>query len=341
MGLNKIRIFFLSLLAFLCLGFYYSEDLAYGLLQARGQLMVLGDAREVSELLEDPKISLDMKKGLRQVGEIKGFANDKLRMEAEGLYETMYDQNGKDILWNLSACKPFDIEEKVWTFPIVGEVSYKGFFDLAKARLEEAQLKEQGYDARIRPVSAWSTLGWFDDPILSKTLDRDPGSFAELLIHEITHTHIFYRDSIRFNENLASFIGEQGAILFLKDKYGSESQELMSYLAKQGDDRLFTNHCLNGLAGLKLLYNGFDDEMSVDYKSLEKSAYMKAWVGELHAIEFSDSLRYKEAFKDDLPNNAFFMAFARYDSKKSLFADQLKMEFSGDLRQFIDAHRDD
>ena len=195
------------------------ELVLYGMNQAQGQLKVILNARDINEVLEDENIDQQLKIKIILMQEIREFAIDSLGLNDSNNYTSLYDQKGEDILWNLSASEPFELKSHRWYFPILGSFSYKGFFDLEKAKQEREELKNAGLDTRIRSVSAWSTLGWFDDPILSKMLKRDEGYLADLVIHELTHSTIFVRDSITLNENLASFIGEQGARRFLKSKY--------------------------------------------------------------------------------------------------------------------------
>lgn len=308
--------------------------LSYLLMQGRGQLEVLWSAESVDDFLENSDNN-KLKSKLKLVEEVKAFAKTELGLESEGLYTSVYDQKGQDILWNLTACEPFALQSLEWTFPIVGTVSYKGFFDLEKVKYEEKLLKEMGYDTRIRPVNAWSTLGWFPDPILSNNLERSEGRLAELFIHEITHANIFLKDSLTFNENLASFIGEQGAILFVTKKYGQDSDSLSYYKELEHDGQKFVKHCLNGVGNLNELYAKFNDEMSSQEKEQKKQAYMAKWVAELDTIAFNNPKIYSGRFNDKLPNNAFFMAFDRYDSKKESFDMQLQDEFDDDLKAFI------
>ncbi|WP_456458502.1 aminopeptidase [Reichenbachiella sp.] len=308
--------------------------ISYLLMQGGGQLEVLWNAIPVDDFIKDSD-NQKLRSRLLIVEEVKTFAKEELGLESEGLYTTIYDQKGEDILWNLTACEPFALQSVEWSFPIVGTVSYKGFFDLEKAKSEEEKLKSKGYDTRIRPVNAWSTLGWFNDPILSNNLKRSEGRLAELFIHEITHANIFLKDSLTFNENLASFIGEQGAMLFLTKKYGQQSGLLDDYKKSEFDTQVFVKHCLKAVSELNKLYSEFANEMTAAEKNLAKESYMKKWVAELDSIPFNNSKTYSGRFTDHLPNNAFFMAFERYDSKKESFDLQLQNEFAGDLKAFI------
>lgn len=330
---------YLFLTALVLLLIIKRDLLSYLLMQGSGQFEVLWNAQKLEDFLEEESVEEELKSKIKLVEEVKLFAKNHLGLESEGLYTTIYDQKGDDILWNLTACEPYALESVEWVFPIVGCVSYKGFFDLERAKQEEKELLKKGLDTRIRPVNAWSTLGWFSDPILSKNLKRSEGGIAELFIHEITHANIFLKDSLTFNENLASFIGEQGAVLFLKEKYGAESKQTIEYTRSEQDAQTFINHCLKGVSELDSVYHTFKDQMLTSEKEEIKQAYMKSWVDRLDAIPFYDQLSYHGRFEEKLPNNAFFMAFDRYDSKKQAFAYQLQNKFQNDLKAFIDFYK--
>jgi len=329
--------------AIIILGFMlvYQQMIGYLLMQAGGQLEVLWSARPVDEILRDTETDEETKEKIELIRDIQRFAQDSLGMDSDGKYQTIYDQKGKDILWNLTACAPFRFQSKEWYFPIVGSVSYKGFFDLEKAKSEKIMLDDQGFDTRIRSVNAWSTLGWFDDPILSNTLSRAPGSLSELFIHEITHGHIFFRDSLVFNENIASFIGEQGARLFLISKFGKQSQAYTEYVNSEADYALFTQHVLEAKEQLEECYDGFDDTDTDQTKFLRKYQLIQKFVDEMDTLSFRNTNRFRDAFKDELPNNAFFMAFDRYSSLKSEMKQDFDANFNGNLRLFIKYYHQD
>ncbi|MEO9853773.1 MAG: aminopeptidase [Reichenbachiella sp.] len=333
------KTFAAGLIVLLFIGLIKHDLISYLLMQARGQLNVLWNARTIDAVLTDETVDAELKTKIEFVREVKLFAEKELGLKSDGLYTTIYDQNGKDILWNLSASKPYVLESVEWYFPIVGSVSYKGFFDLERAKSEEQLLKKEGYDTRIRPVNAWSTLGWFSDPILSKNLERSKGSIAELFIHEITHANIFIKDSLTFNENLASFIGEQGAKLFMANKHGIENMVYSKYIESEFDVQKFIKHCLLGVKELDSLYSGFSSEMLNTEKNQAKKTYLKDWVQRLDSISFSDDSIYHGRFQKKLPNNAFFMTFERYDSKKEDFKFQLESQFRGDLKKFIEFYK--
>lgn len=286
----------------------------YGVDQAKGQMKVILEAKPVEEFLADPAFPDSLKEKLRLVQEVRGFAMNELGLSQSDNYTTLYDQHGETILWNVSACEPYELKAYSWYFPFLGSMPYKGFFDLAKAKTEADQLKAEGYDVRIRTVSGWSTLGILKDPILSNMLERSDGALAEVIIHELTHATIFVKDEIDFNENLASFIGERGAELFLSRRYGDRSSQLISYKNSLTDQRKLTAHILAGGQHLDSIYTAMNNH-SADFKDSVKHQAMRKIASQMDTVSFFNS-KYRKIFDEKLPNNAYFMAFKRYHSQE-------------------------
>lgn len=307
---------------------------AYGYRQASGQLEIIWKARDINEVLADSATADSIRQKIRIVQEAKSFAYDKLGLKESDNYTTYYDQKGEVALWNLSAAKPFALEPKIWSFPLLGSFPYKGFFDLELAKEEMDQLKSEGYDARIRPVGGWSTLGWTKDPILSNMLKRPEGALTELIIHELTHSTLFVKDNVEFNENLASFIGERGAILFLDNKYGKNSEPHFEYILGEEDSRTFRNQMLLGTKKMDSLYQTFDPALSDSIKAFQKHIMIDKITSSIDTLHFHDP-RYYRAFNSSRPNNAYFMAYLRYYSAKDSLEQILQSTYQNDLKSFI------
>ena len=312
----------------------FHELIGYGFMQAKGQLEVVFNAVPIDEVLSNPNTSQKIKDKINLMQEIRHFAIDSIGLNNSNNYCTYYEQNDKDILWNLSACDPFKFKPKEWDFPILGTFSYKGFFDLEAAKAEQSLLDSLSYDTRIRPVSAWSTLGWFDDPILSNMLKRNKGSLAELIIHELTHSTIFVKDSLTYNENLASFIGEQGAIKFLISKYGIESNEYLNYINSESDYAKYTHHMLEGFRQLNALYKSFQNENRA-LKLQKKKILIQKIVDNIDTVSFNNKKRFKGIFEKKLPNNASFQSYERYTSKLEEFERIMDKNFNGDIVKYV------
>ena len=223
--------FVIVLVLFITAAFNY-ELIVYGIGQGNGQFKILWNAQPVEKLLASNEVPDSLKQKIRLVEDIRQFAFDSLGLTRNENYTTIYDQKGKEILWVVTACEPYQFIPRIWSFPIIGSFTYKGFFDLEKAKKLAIELKEEGNDVDIRSVSGWSTLGWFKDPILSNMLFDDDGELASTIIHEITHGTLFIPDSMTFNENLASFIGNQGAIKFLSSTNGNDAPAVIEFRKK-------------------------------------------------------------------------------------------------------------
>ncbi|MEQ9468589.1 MAG: aminopeptidase [Ekhidna sp.] len=309
------------------------EMVAYGLKQAKGQLSITFNTRPISEVLADSLVADSIKTQIGIVMEAREFAFDRLGLKQSDNYTTFYDQKGEVALWNLSASEPYALEPKLWSFPLLGSFPYKGFFDLENAKKEMAELEEQGYDARIRPVGGWSTLGWTKDPILSNMLERPEGALAELIIHELTHSTLFVKDQVEFNENLASFIGEKGAVLFLSEKYGKNSDPLFEYILAEDDSQTFRNQMLLATSKLDSLYQAIAD-MSDSIKSIRKHILIDQIASSIDTLHFHNP-RYYQAFRSGRPNNAYFMSYLRYYSAKDSLENLFANSYESDLKRFI------
>ena len=254
-------------------------------------------------------------------------------------YNKVYDQHGKDILWVVTASLPYKLEPKTWVFPFLGEVSYKGHFNLDRAIGEAKELERQHWDVSVRTVSAWSTLGWFDDPVLTGMLDRSDGDLAELILHELTHGELFVKDSVDFNENLASFIGEKATELFLMNEYGDSSSQLVEYKNNLQDQSRITNFMLQGARNLDSLYSTFTNLNDTSFMEASKEKMINRIVQNLDTVNFSNKMDFQNFFRKRKPNNAYFMSFIRYKSKEGEFEKLLKTKFDGDLKSLLDYFR--
>jgi predicted aminopeptidase len=335
------KIALVSIGVLVCLAVWQWELVSYGWMQARGQLRILWNTSPVTEVLADPAYPDSLKKKIELIREIKRFAIDSLGLDKSGSYERFYDHHGKPILWVATAAEPYQLIAKQWHFPIIGTFSYKGFFEQDRADSTVAELKREGFDTRIGEVSAWSTLGFLDDPILSSFLDRPEGSLAELIIHELTHGTLFIKNSLEYNENLADFVGEYGALRFLKQKYGENSVPYRDYLATKSFYEHYDAHILRGTRLLDSLYKTFKPATPVSVKDSLK------WRTIRQIVESSDTLtdlrsgasvrlvKKRKLEKLNLPNNAYFMGYLTYRNQQNRFRQEFEKQFGGDFKRYL------
>ncbi|MBE9464118.1 aminopeptidase [Dyadobacter subterraneus] len=334
-----IKKIFLGLLIFLILlGFYYHDLVSYGWMQAKGQVTILMNVQDVEEVLNDPAFPDSLKSRIRLIEEIKQFGVDSLGLSPSKNYTTFYNQHGKPLIWVINASDRYRINAYKWSFPIIGTFPYKGYFDSTRAVREEKVLKQEGFDTDIGEVSAWSTLGYLKDPILSSMLRRREGSLANLILHELTHGTLFVKNDLELNENLASFVGDLGAIRFLKQKYGPESKELRTYEFSKKYNDAYSQHVLRGISKLDSLYGTFEKiKLDTSAKDILKNQVILKILNDADTL-FADkkALKTKSRWDDkNLPNNAYFISYQTYKSKQNLFRNEFETKFGGDFKKYL------
>lgn len=332
------KLLFELLLLTLFIFFFVEYKLAiYGIQQGKGQLQLVLDAKPIEEVLNDTSFPDSLKQKLRLIIDIRKFTVEELGMNESENYTTVYDQKGQSLLSNVSACEPYSFTPKEWDFPFLGTVPYKGFFDKKEAQKEILKLKMQGYDVDVYSPSGWSTLGWFKDPILSNMLKQDEGSLSNLIIHELTHGTLFVKNDVNFNENLANFIGDKGAELFLIQKFGKDSKEYIDYEQDKDDQKIFTEYILKSAERLDSLYKTMSEKQGHLIKKPKKDSLIMEIVLGVNKLPLHKKKNYfkytQQAFFE---GNAFFMAFERYDSQYEIFEKEYKEKFNSDLKKYFE-----
>jgi len=177
---------------------------------------ILAGRKPIDRLVADSTTPAAEREKLKLVQAARAFARDSMRLDPQQSF-TRYTRLDRDTLvLVVSASYPDRLARKTWWFPIVGRFPYKGFFDFDGALRTAEKLRGQGFDVSVGASSAFSTLGWFNDPLVSTTLRMDSLSLANTVIHEITHTTFFAKGQVVFNESFASFVGGRGAIAFFR-----------------------------------------------------------------------------------------------------------------------------
>lgn len=208
-------------------------QVAYIAEQAGGQLRIFAERQRIDAMLErkmlrskggeSRPLSPRERRRLRLVLLARAYASDTIGLTRTAAYTRYYDTGGGPIAHNLSAAPKDKLEAHSWRFPIVGTLPYLGFYRRERGLAAQRELQRRGLDTYLRPVSAYSSLGWFADPVYSTMMRASPERLVELVIHETTHTTIFLRGEIGFNESLAVFVGQQGTINFFARVAGPRS----------------------------------------------------------------------------------------------------------------------
>ncbi len=197
---------------------------------------ILARRRPLVELIADSSIQGAVRGKLQLVLSARAFAEDSLGLRARESF-TAYSQLDRDTLvLVLSGAYRDRLERYTWWFPIVGRVPYKGFFDFAAAQRAARDLEGRGFDTYLRPASAFSTLGFFNDPLLSTTLAQDSLDLVNTVIHEITHSTFYAPGEAIFNESFANFVGARGAARFYRARGQPQAADMVD--ARWADQKL-------------------------------------------------------------------------------------------------------
>lgn len=332
--LNVIkRILLAVLFIVIALVIWQWQWVIYGARMGAGQFKIIWNAKPVEEFLADPNFPDSLKAKLHLIEDVRKFAIDSLGLKDTKNYKTLFDQKGEELMWVVQACEAFELKPKLWRYPIVGDMPYKGFFEKEEAVDEAKTLNDQGYDVSVRNPGGWSTLGWFTDPILSNMLKRSEGDLASLILHEMVHSTIFIKGDADYNENLASFIGDTTSYFFLANKYGRDSKEYNQYLHEDQDYRKYSKHILRGTKILDSLYHTFLPTEARKEKLKKKETMIRKIIESGDTLSLFEKRNSKSIQR--MPNNTYFMSYHLYQAKQQDFAIELNKNFNGNLKAYI------
>jgi predicted aminopeptidase len=270
-----------------------------------GQLELWGKARPIGEFVGSRRTDPRTRVLLEEVGHIRGFAR-RHGLTPRGSYRNYVPLNRPAVVWFLAASKPLSLEPKLWHFPVVGSFPYTGWFDPREARKIAAMLRRQGWETFLRPVSAYSTGGWFRDPVVSSMFSPREDALRTLtnvLLHELTHANILINDQSTFNESIASFVGDTMAEQYLLERFGPDSAELAAYRLELAEDRRRGARMAAAYEELDTLYRS---KLPDSEKHARKRQILAALDAELQ-------LAYR-------PNNASLLGFKTYNAGLPEFA---------------------
>lgn len=289
----------------------------------------------IHEVLKKDEIGNESKEKIRFIQEVKRFGEERLGLRKTGSYSKFFELKGP-VLYVITASKKDRLELYSWKFPILGKVTYKSFFKMEDALKEKASLEEKDLDTFIQGIGAYSTLGWFKDPIFSNMLDWDEPTLSNIILHEMTHSTIYFKGETEVNEQIATFIGNQGSIDFLTERYGIESDEVSLAIDYQEDD---------------LIFSGWIDEVcrrlaSFYERSVSKEEKVKGRKEVFRSIK-EEFKRIKERLKTDSYkgfdmielNNAVLLSYRQYTHRLRKFK-AIYHYFGNDLKKVIELFKE-
>ncbi len=236
---------------------------------------ILRNREPIARLVRDSTLDTATRDKLRLVLEARAFANDSLRLPAEDAFTQFTRLDGDTLVLVLSGARKDWLVAKTWWFPIVGRVPYKGYFELEDAQRDEQALALEGFDTYLRPAAAFSTLGWFNDPLLSTTLTTDSVELVNTVIHELTHNRYYAKGAAVFNESFANFVGARGAERFFLAR--GDSARAARSVARWADDRVLAAYWAQLYRGLDSVFRSHaGDSLRAERLALRDSVYRDA-----------------------------------------------------------------
>ncbi|HEX9880727.1 MAG TPA: aminopeptidase [Candidatus Binatia bacterium] len=227
---------------------------AYFFRAAYEEAKILWRRQPIEQMLEKDDLDKETREKLELVLAARSFAEETLHLTVGGSYSGYSYVDRPDVSYALTVAPGTSLSPYTWWFPIVGRVPYKGFFSENDARAAAQSFDREGYDTFVRPVSAFSTLGWFDDPLLARLLRLGKVTLVEIVLHELFHNTLFVRDAVDFNESLANFVGNRGAMAFFLQRRGERSAEYRQAERSWQEEREFSVMINELAAALKDLY---------------------------------------------------------------------------------------
>ena len=189
-------------------GYYYQA--------VKGHIDLMSDRRDIADILDDPETNDDLRQRLTTVLEARSFASDSIDLPVNDSYSTYVELDRPYVVWNVFAAPEFSVMPRQWCFPVAGCVVYRGYFHEEKARAYADGLAESGWDVHVGGVAAYSTLGRFDDPVLSSMMQWDDTQLVALVFHELAHQQLYVKDDSEFNESFASTVEQEAMRIWLK-----------------------------------------------------------------------------------------------------------------------------
>ncbi len=299
---------------------------------AKGQYGVLSARRPLDQVIADPATDATLKARLQLAQQARAFASDKLALPHNGSYTLYADVGRPYVAWNVFATAEFSLKPVTHCFLIAGCVGYRGYFDQAHAEAEAKELAGQGDDTYVGGVPAYSTLGWFDDPILNTMLRWDEDALDGTIFHELAHQKLYVKNDTAFNESFATFVQEEG----VREWRAARGLPRGDSLPQRREDQ-FTQLVLDARERLEKLYAS---GLAAEPMRAAKLAEIERLRADYRTLRDTQWQGYKgyDAWVDAPINNAKLLPFGLYHKWVPAFA-TLYAQQNGDWPKFYEAAR--
>ena len=288
----------------------------------------------ISKIMADPESPKDLRESLMFILAVREFAETKLQLPVDNHYLTYVDLKRPFVLWNVFAAPEFSLTPKTWCYPVAGCAAYRGYFAEKNALQYAGTLKKQGYDVYVGGVTAYSTLGWFDDPVLSTFIRFTEARTAALIFHELAHQVLYVPDDTAFNESFATLVEQEGL-----RRWQQASGSLLIYNEYLRQHRLqeqFVRLIMRYRQSLELLYQ---TDLAPSEKRAKKTTIFSELRNEFNHLKKNQiELSAYDTWMNRSLNNAKISSVVAYHDYLPAFH-KILTQNSGELDQFFGACR--
>ena len=317
-------------LAALALGCASCSTVGYYAQAVQGHFALLAAARPIPEWLDDPATPDDLKRRLQRAQKMRAFASHDLGLPDNRSYTSYADLKRPAAVWNVFAAPELGLTLKTWCYPLFGCADYRGYFHLAGAEQLAAQLRAEGFEVNVAPVPAYSTLGWFDDPLLNTFISQSEGEVARLIFHELAHQVVYAKDDTAFNESFATTVERVGVRRWLAAESDAAARATYALQEQRRNDFLGLLRAHRDLLAENYARDAADDDKRAHKREIFaalQAAYLK-----VKAERWGGWGGYDRYFAQAL-NNAHIAAIGAYNDLVPAFEALLHAE-GDDLPRF-------
>ena len=306
---------------------YYSQAI-------NGQYRIMQGRQPIEDIISDPDTPETLTKRLELILAVREFAETELQLPVGDHYLSYVELDRPVVAWNIFAAPELSLEPKTWCYPIAGCAAYRGYFDIHDARRYSQKLRAQGYDVYIGGVTAYSTLGWFDDPVLSTFSKLDDAQTAALIFHELAHQKLYVPGDTVFNESFATAVEQEGLRRWQIASNNASIYE--AYLSKRQRQDTFVDLIMKYRRRLESMYA---EELSIEAKRDAKVRIISELISEYHQMKSAspEMAVYANWFKQPV-NNAQIISITSYNEFVPAF-NNLLIQHDRNLQKFYDACR--
>ena len=283
---------------------------------ASGQTQILLNRQDIDRLILEPSTDKELREQLLKVESVKDYAVSNLGLVANRSFSSYVDLNREYVLWNVFASKPYSVEAINRCYPLVGCVPYRGYFSRQGAISQAEKLATQkGLETYVGGVPAYSTLGWFEDPVLNTFVFWKDHELASLIIHEILHQNFWLKNDAQFNEGLANFVGDQAAVIWVESRTSSESVE--QFLDRRHQWKLFKQFVVLAKGYLRGQFASSSNPVHLEAIKRAGMERVRSCFRELKP--FFPRATYEDLVNSDRFNNAFIASVGVYENNRFAF----------------------